>query len=436
MNKYFITGLLSLCLFVSCRPSLQPVTHAEDYSPYMVHSQMSLHSLKLINEDMDFWKQRLQHGPAEDPVSRVKLAGLYASRFKIAGDINDIHTSDSLYLLANPLIKIGSSSVYRALAANCITQHKFRQAKLYIDTALVMGDGKYTSLLMLCDVSIELGDLGMAKKALSQIEEKNDFDYLIREAKLLDHQGNHAKGIEKLEKAVKQVDASNNDRLFCWATTNLGDMYGHANRFSDAYHSYLQVLKKSPEDLYALKGIAWLAFSHDRNIKEAKRILNYLSRVHPVPDYQLMLAKIAEYEQNVAEKDVRLKKFVNEVSDARYGDMYNKYVFYLMSDEMKDASKALTLAEREVSNRPTPQSFDLLAWAKFQAGDRKDALRIARNFVENKNFEPDAYYHLGIIYASAGDPLKSKKYLRVAESSSFELGPSLSDQIKLALKNL
>ena len=437
MKLYYL--IVSVCLIAvnGCKPSVQPITNAADYEVYLKrNSQNSLHSLQVINEDIHFWGQRLKTGISFDPVSRVKLAGLYAARFKVAGNIDDIHRSDSLYLLANPLIKIGSSSVYRALASNCVTQHKFQQAKLYIDSALVMGDDKYVSLLMQCDVSIELGNLPAARKALGKIKEKDDFDYLIREAKLLDHEGKLDEAILRMEKAVSQVESSKNDKLVSWAKTNLGDFYGHANRFKEAYQTYLDILKIDPDDFYALKGIAWLAFSHDKNVVEAKRILNHLSLIHPIPDYDLMLAKIADFENNNEEKDFHLKKFVKSVSDSRYGDMYNKYLFYLLVDENKGQEKALAIAEKEVVNRPTPQSFDLLAWAKFQSGKKDEALRIAKNFVENKSFEPDAYYHLAMIYLDAGNISKGKKYLKQAENSTFELGPLMANKIKMVSQDL
>lgn len=435
MDLRFSILFILLVSLMACKPSSHRVTNAKDYEVYMKkRSQQSLHSLQIINEDIEFWKQRLEKSKT-DIVSKVKLAGLYSSRFKVAGDINDIHTSDSLYLLANPLIKIGSSSVYKALAANCITEHRFQQAKLYIDTALAMGDGKYTSLLMQCDVSIELGDLGAAKKALAQIEYKNDFDYLIREAKLLDHEGDQDKGILKMEKAARQAVNSNNEKLFFWVTTNLGDMYGHANRFNEAYHCYLEVLKKNPEDLYALKGIAWLAFSHDKDVKEAKRILYYLSSLHPVPDYKLILAKIAAFENDQLLYKKMITDYVSEIKDRRYGDMYNKYLFNIDVSDQK-INEAVKIAEREVNNRPTPQSYDLLSWAYYKAGEKENALKLAKDFVENKCFEPEAFYHLGVIYSHAGENKKAKYYLQRAKNSAFELGPSYSSEVQEALNKL
>src|SRR5688572_19852532 len=432
MRYWIIIFIVSV--FASCKNSIQPVTKVSDYDKYMhITSADSMRSLQLIKTDMDFWMQRLKKNP-EDAVAKASLAGLYSARFKTIGDINDIHTSDSLYLVANPLFKINSSSLYRSLATNCITQHKFLQAQLYLDTALSMGDDLYLTYLMRCDVAMELGDLYMAEQALKHIADKNNFDHLIREAKLLDHKGDLDGAVKKMEAATQKAVESEKDVLFLWAKSNLADMYGHANRYKDSYQCYLDVLEKKPDYLYALKGIAWLAFSHDRNTGEAKRILSYLSGIHPVPDYDLLLAEIAACEKDQTTEKALKDRFIASVSDWRYGDMYNKYLFYLGIDMNKD--KALQIAEREVENRPTPQSYDLLAWAYYSMGKRNRALEIARGHVENRNHEPEALYHLGMMYAYAGNVKKAKHFIREAESSAFELGPALAEKVRSALKTI
>ena len=212
MRYWIIIFIVSV--FASCKNSIQPVTKVSDYDKYMhITSADSMRSLQRIKTDMDFWMQRLKKNP-EDAVAKASLAGLYSARFKTVGDINDIHTSDSLYLVANPLFKINSSSLYRSLATNCITQHKFLQAQLYLDTALSMGDDLYLTYLMRCDVAMELGDLYMAEKALKHIADKNNFDYLIREAKLLDHKGDLDGAVKKMEAATQKAVESKKDVLF------------------------------------------------------------------------------------------------------------------------------------------------------------------------------------------------------------------------------
>jgi Tfp pilus assembly protein PilF len=57
-----------------------------------------------------------------------------------------------------------------ALAANAITQHKFRLAKEYVEKALALEDKKAASLMMLTDVSLELGDYATARRTLQQFK--------------------------------------------------------------------------------------------------------------------------------------------------------------------------------------------------------------------------------------------------------------------------
>jgi tetratricopeptide (TPR) repeat protein len=426
-----------IAVFVSCKNSGQHISKRSDYEKYMnIVSADSMKSVQRIKTDMDFWMQRLKKNP-EDAVAKASLADLYSARFKTAGDIADIHVSDSLYLVANPLFKVNSSSIYRSLATNCITQHKFLQAQLYLDTALSMGDDVYFTYLMRCDVAMELGNLYLAEQALKNISDRNNFDYLIREAKMLDHRGDLEGAIKKMEAATQKAVESEKSVLILWAKSNLGDMYGHANMFQKSYQCYLDVLERDPGYLYALKGIAWLAFSHDKNTTEAKRMLNYLKALHPVPDYDLLLAEIAAYEQDRSvEEDLLHDRFLTAVSDERYGDMYNKYVFDLMIAGNMDLDKALRIAQREVDNRPTAQSYDLLAWVYYKLGQKQEAYKIAKRFVENKNHEPGVLYHLGAIYAGAGQMKKAKNFLREAEKAAFELGPQLYAEVCAALKSI
>ena len=189
----------------------------------------------------------------------LKLAGLYASHFKISGEISDLELSDSLYhtiLKANPT---GSVEIYQSLAANAITQHKFRLAKEYVDKALAIKDKKAASLMMLTDVSLELGDYATARRTLQQFKNKNSFAYLIREVKLKDHEGDLEGAITSMEWAYQRIEG--NKELAQWALSNLADMYGHAGRIPDSYETYLRALEINPHNDYALKGIAWIALS-------------------------------------------------------------------------------------------------------------------------------------------------------------------------------
>ncbi len=431
MKKYFLVSCVVFILaFIlgSCGLKKQAVVVSGDYNTYLTTAE----SKEVVRsaEEMKFWKARWDQSK-NDETSVLKLASLYSGRFQLNGKVEDIYTSDSLYLLILKNYPDGHVGIYQSLAVNCITKHEFRQARDYIEKALAIGDHKATSLFMLADVKLELGDYAGARTVLQDFTNKNSFAYLIREAKIKDHEGKLDTAIWLMEKALDRI--KENKSLYTWTKSNLGDMYGHAGRVEEAYRAYLDVLKKEPGYDYALKGIAWIAFSNDHNTAEAKRIINFIAAKKSAPDMHLLLAEIAAFEKNEPEKAFQLKSFESEARNPKYLGMYNKYIATLEAEELSNPAKAIEIAELEIRNRPTPQSYDLLAWGYYQQGQIEKAVKVAQHYVEGKTFEPEAIYHLGLIYHNL-DEKKSQKFLGEASESSFELGPAITENIQLHLK--
>jgi tetratricopeptide (TPR) repeat protein len=432
MKKTFLTICASFLFLISCRQKV--ITQPADYMVYL----QSTHNTRLqqIDEEMAFWQKKLSVLQG-DIIAQSKIAGLLTRRFSYSGNVPELHQADSLYRIVNVLNHTNSSGTFRSLAANSITQHKFLQAQQYIDSALVLGDDKYLTVLMEFDVAMELGNPYRARKALNSLADKNSFEYLIREAKYKDHvQGDLDAAIVLMEKAYDKIKDNPNPTLYTWIKSNLGDLYGHANRYRESYACYLEALAKDSTCYHALKGIAWLAFSHDKDITQAKTILQYLQQQHPVPDYDLLLADIAAYENDSTSQQQHIRQFMNATKNALYGGMYNKYLFNLAANELNDAPRCLQLAEQEVQNRPTPEAYSWLAWAYYKNGNLQKAMEIARWSVQNKCFEPDALYYLGMIYQAGNNRPLARKYLTEAAGSAYELGPVLSRQITETLKTL
>ncbi|MCU0355910.1 MAG: tetratricopeptide repeat protein [Cytophagales bacterium] len=195
------------------------------------------------------------------------------------------------------------------------------------------------------------------------------------------------------------------------------------------------MLKTDPSYHYALKGVAWIAFSHDKNTPEAKRIYTHLLNQTHAPDLHLNLAEIAEFEGNLTEKKRNTDAFLQGVSQPKYGEMYNKYLVHQYI-EAKNSEAALQIAQRETENRPTPETFDLLAWVYLQQGNPARALSVAETEIANRTFEPEALYHLGMIYQANNQTQKAEKYLEEALESEYELGPVVAKAIRQALQRL
>lgn len=418
----------------SCNYKPASIVKEKDYQPLLKNHSVNK-ELQQIETDITFWGSRLLKNKT-DFSAQSKLASLYNKRFQYSGQIEDIIKSDSFYLTANKIQKQFSSGIYKALAANCITKHQFKEADLLLDTAAKMGDDLYATRLQQFDAALELGQYKRAETILNSIQYKNSFDYFFRMSKLQDHKGNFKESISFMESAFNKAMESKNEHLIQWVTTNLADMYGHHNRIQEAYDLYMSVLQKNPNYYHAWKGLAWIAFSHDHNTKAAKEILNWLQVNHPVPDYHLMLAEIATFENDLVSKNKYTQLFIDEVTKPVYGNMYNKYLFALLTDEKNDFDGALHIARTEIFNRPTPLSYEFLAWALFKSGDLNEASKIAKSRVMEKTFEPDALYRMGILLKNCGEKKLAKKYLTDALESSFELGPVLTAEIKQELKTL
>jgi tetratricopeptide (TPR) repeat protein len=426
MRKMILIFLPIIILLTSrCKNKNTPLVKRSDYAAYL---QAPKTGMAKINTQLNFWQQRLEKNP-DDMAAQLKIASLLSKRFAVSGNIMDVRKSDSLYQCANMLQKHFGSSVYRSLATNAITQHRFKMAAALLDTAFQMGDDKKLTVLQMSDAALECGLMTQCKRYLNMYPDKKSFEYLSRKAKITDKEGDLGEAINLMKKALVQMEQQHDTDLLCWVKTNLADYYSHHNEVKKALGLYREALSTNPEYYHALKGIAWIAFSHDRNTVAATEILEYLAAVHPVPDYDLLLAEIADYTNDAPSKEKYIRSFIGKTSVPEYGDMYNKYLFSLYADELGDAKKALGMAEAEINNRPTAEAYSWLSWATYKSGDIEKAYQIQRLWVEGKCFEPDAVWRMAVICGKKGETKKAQQYMNEVKTSLFELGPSFERKL-------
>ncbi|MES2811634.1 MAG: tetratricopeptide repeat protein [Bacteroidota bacterium] len=428
--QYILFFLVALVM-ISCQKENKrnTIINPNDYNSFLMTKETK--ALDFANYEIDFWQNKFDKTPNQITYLN-KIASNYNSLFEITGNIDNLYKAEKLLVQSNEAFKYTNVGTIRSLARNYIMQHRFKEALELANKALTIGEGKEETRKLLFDVQMELGNYETAEEqliALNHSKNFKDFDFLIRLAKWNDHLGDLETAITMMEKAVKAAEFNDDKILMVWAYSNLGDMYGHAGKIKEAYSHYLRALQINPEHSYSLKGIAWIVFSHEKNTKEADRIINIISKKHNSPDFYLMKSEIAEYENNYKLKSKNISAYFNMLKENKYGAMYNKYNVLIFADEKITAQKALEIAKIEVNHRPTPDSYDLLAWSYYNLGDYKKALEIAQKHVAGKSFEPELNYHLAMIYKANKmneliEPIK-KDLL----ASTFELGPSYKQKI-------
>ena len=428
--KYFqlILMIVTFSLTISCNTEqTKQVTNKQDYQAYLNLEDNT--SLNIAKEDLEFWTEKVHITPNQYPYYS-KMAAANSTIFKLTGDIEQLKKAEENLTLANTKTNFENSGYLRALAKNYISQHRFKQALGLLLKAEENGEHLNRTQFMLVDVYLELGELDKVEKYLSKLKNFKDFDYLIRLSKYNDHLGNLDKAILYLENALTIAESSNNQNLIQWNYTNLADYYGHAGRIKDSYNAYLKALAINPNNTYAKKGIAWIVYSYERNPKEALRILDAIAKENTSPDYFLLKSEIAGFMGNIVEKEKLEQKYLSSVSNENYGAMYAKYNVLLFADNADKKQQAIEVAKQEVMERPTAQSYDLLAWSYYKNGELQKALEITKEFVINKTFEPEALLHTAYILKANGEKSEAKKIKEELLGAIYELGPASENEIR------
>lgn len=433
MRKYksHYISILIFSFFISCNSNSnqqkKEIANKEDYKSYIASEK----NIKLENtkKDIDFWQKKYDNNPNQYTYL-IKLSSLYSQLFEITGHIKNLYTAEKLLLECNLRVKGQKASIHRSIARNYISQHRFKEALTHLEKALILGENKLDTQKMLFDVYMELGSYDKAKNQLTIIQNFNDFDYLIRLAKWNDYIGKLDDAIKVMEKAMVLADNSKNQELKEWIYSNLADFYGHAGRIEDSYTYYLKTLDLDKNNMYALKGIAWIAFSNDRNPEKSLEIINYIETKHLTPDLYLLKSDIYDFQNNGLESKNAIKKYLDLVNKNNYGDMYNKYNVLLFNELSDKKNQALEIAQKEINNRPTPESYDLLAWTYYNMGKFEKAYELATAFTINKSQEPVILYHNELILKANNKLTEENSNKKELIESLYELGPNLEEPIK------
>lgn len=400
------------------------VIHMQDVVPLLEAGNSSAS----IQKEIAFWKEKYEAHPNQ-ATYLIQLGKACGREFEKTGEIALLKQAEEYLLKANENLDGKSAGVLRSLAKNAISQHRFLEAEDYLRQALALGEKKRATKLMLFDVYMELGRYPLAESVLREVAIENDFDYLIRYAKWQDYKGNLNRTIAQMRMAETQAEQSRNKELKVWLYSNLGDFYGHDGQINKAYQYYLKTLEEDKGNWYALKGLAWIAYASDRNLPLAKQLTARAMQNHRSPDLYLLLSEMADYEGNHLQAETYVQTYLDKVQNPDYGDMYNKTNCLLYAENPNAVEKAIAIAQREIEARPTPMSYDLLAWSLYQNGEWEKAKEIADRYVYRQTSEPEALFHLTHIYRKAKENEIVAELKKELAESAFELGPLAAKEI-------
>jgi tetratricopeptide (TPR) repeat protein len=424
-KRSIIIGFVLLAL--ACKTDIEEnqITASADYDQYLSTTNRPTYNEGINSKE--FWSKRLR--PDSSGVGELgPLAGAYEQLFQASGDPQFLLNAEKLYKKGMEISANDKDAFARGLAHNYISQHRFKEAYALLQITLDGPSNKHQTKLLLFDAAMEVGDYEKAYEYLSEIKNLKDYHYLIRLAKWSDHRGDLDNAIHYLEEAKAIAESRDSKPLKIWTYSNLGDYYGHAGRIKDSYKLYLKTLALQPDNAYVKKNIAWIIYSEEKNVAEAHRILDSVMKDHILPDHHLFKAELYEFEGNLTNAKSSRINFIKLVKDGKYREMYNTYLIEIYSEA--EPVKALKLAEREVQNRATPESYHLLALAQLKNGMTKEALRTIELYVEGKTHEPMALFHTALVFKANELTDKVAPIKNQLRDAYFELGLLLSKKIE------
>ena len=428
MKNIFASLCLSLLLLGCNKQGDKDVTFTTnpiDYTSFLQADPIKSYAAAL--EEKEFWSKRL--GSDSTGVGDLgPLAGAYSKLFETSGDIQYLKDAEQVYKKAITVAAIKIQDGYkRALAKNYITQHRFKDAITLLEESYAGISNKHATELLLFDSYLEVGAYSKALQFLKKIENINQFDYLIRISKWSDHQGDLSAAIRYMQKALVIANSRKNLALQIWTNSNIADYYGHQGDIKASYNHYLKTLALQPDNAYAKKGIAWILYSKEYNTAQALELIDHLLANHNLPDYYLLKAEMASYQGDSVLSEEYMQQFFTLANNPLYGDMYNTHK--IMALVKTDPYKALQLALKEVDNRTTPQSYQLLALAQLASNLKQEALATITSFVAGKTSDPMALLHSAQVYKANGMLDKVTALKTTLLPARYELGPEVFKQV-------
>ncbi len=424
MKFLYVIGMGVLCIACSTQTN-KIISNPKDYFHY-IQANVPQPIQVSLDSEIIFWQKKLSEIP-NGFLYQQKLGTALAHQFELTGDIDLIHQSNELFTTASTSTKgKARAATLLSLSSNAIKLHQFKKALTFALEAERNTDEVYGPKMMQYDALMELGKYDNAIQILKSSQRPETYGYQVRYAKYQDHIGHLDSAIYYMETALNLV--RHDESQWLWTLASLGDYYGHSGQIEKSYQTYLKILEIEPRYAHALQGIAWIAYSNDGDAPAAISILEYLDAQKVMPDQKLRMAELYHFLGQTSVAHTLTDQFVKEAILPQYGDMYNTYLIDYYVEH--DLDRALILAQREIDNRPTVQSYTALAWVQYHTGHFDKAMNTLKMHVLDKTFEPKLLYKAALISAASGEHRIAKILLTGCIEAKFELGPEVIGKIE------
>lgn len=386
---------------------------------------------RTTDSNLVFWEKRMYSLP-ENFVNGPKYASVLSSRFHLYGEINDLLKADSLNNRSNEANQEKEPGILRTLASFAMLQHRFPEADTFLQKAIKIEGHTLLNAFPDFDISFERGQYQHSKKLLQTLKTYSPFGYFFRRSKFEHYDGSLDSAIACMLQAAEK--AGNNNSLRQIALSNAADLYIHNGNLKEAYRLYTKSIKIDAADFHSIMGIGWIALVHDKNDSLAEKIFRFIHLQNHAPDALMKLEQLAEARGDSTAQKEWANKFVAQADQSVYGLMYSKYLIDLYTGILNEPSKAVDIAEKEIINRPTAQTYAWYVWALFSNNEKEKAYSVFKNTVSGKPLEGPELYYMGKMMQDMNKDYNAQQFFKAAHKNRYDLGPARQKDLESNLE--
>ena len=310
------------------------------------------------------------------------------------------------------------------LLASChLDQHRFREAIEVAGQALAAEPDSRDALAVRGDAYLQLGELERAREDYEKLlAAKPDLLAHARMAGLLYAEGDAQAALDSWAAAVR---ASEQDRapasLRAWSLVRQGELHFRTGNWDEAGECYKRAAAIEPDDPDVLDHLAELHAARGE-FDEAIAFCDKAIARAPRPEFYRargdILLATGDAEAAYESHQKALEAF-REAAAAGYAPAYRQLAaIYCDVESLRHPEEALRWARRDLQIRRTVATFCAMGWGLYHAGKHAEAAAQMDKALRVRTIDPDVLYRAGLIYSAAGDPNKSRLYLRQAAAAN------------------
>ena len=384
-----------------------------------------------------FYEAAVRRRP--DQIVTKLLAAQYVRRFREHGDPADLaraqHAAEAS-LAMQPRANAGAESV---LASSLASLHRFREALVHAERALVLEPGNPSAAAQAASIRIELGDYPGARRQLAAARAWPNAGAALETAwaRFDELTGDVAAARRAIDHALVQADSvmDNPAESRAWFHVRAGELAWTAGDGDVAERRFREALAIYPDDALAYNGLARMYWG-ERRWSAARDAATRAAALVPLPEtlgYEADAQRALGDEAGARATGDLIAAIARIAGAARINDRALALYF---ADHRLQRDEAIRIARRDVAARDDAFAEDTLAWALARGGRRADARIAARKAVRWNTQDARLQYHAGVIAMESGDRDEATRRLTRALALNPQFHPVDADDARARLGRL